>query len=651
VLLRRKSKADPAIRQFIAMVKNQFNKVIHEFMIDAGGEFKSEGLRTFLKELGINILTSVPHMHQQNGCAKRFIRTIVEKAQAICLEACIPQNWWEFAVNYAVHIYNQTPLKSSSNDYKMPFERLHCTKPDAAHLRVFGCGAYVFLPEDVRSNNLSPRSELMTFIGLIEGTKGYIFMRSPNNVVFTAIQALFDKTLFSKCPTMRRLGYTPVGLPPDDLQGEHNGPPDDENEDYGGGLPPIPYNYPRAYQGPPAYQQPPPPPLVLSSGRGSPLSQYEDNEDILSYKTKAPTPPVPARIPTPTGFGENPVTPRHNHNHPLGWRRVNPDQNINDLDNPEDFKWIPIHHTPSSFLKKQLKLNKNRNPVEYGRLPAYWSPSPSPPVSPRQPSVEPLPAPTETNPPRRSGRIRQPVFNPDNVYGNRPPVDILGDNDNDNVSGPQGNQSPGPSEKDAENIVMTTPKAQMFQDGGAKLINFLLRAAVSSADAKGKIPEVSKVREWHYRDLMHLPKATQEEWKIACKEKLEALRQRNVFKLTNLPKGRKTIGCRWVFDVKSDGHKKARLVAQGFSQVEGIDFNELFSPIVRFESVQLILALSALEDYYCVGVDVHNAYLYGKLDEEIYMRQPEGFKVRGQENKVIRLQCALYGLKQAGLAW
>jgi Integrase core domain len=73
VLLRCRSKADPAIRQFIAMVKNQFNKVIHEFMIDAGGEFKSNELRTFLKELGINMLTSVLHMHQQNGRAERFI--------------------------------------------------------------------------------------------------------------------------------------------------------------------------------------------------------------------------------------------------------------------------------------------------------------------------------------------------------------------------------------------------------------------------------------------------------------------------------------------------------------------------------------------------------------------------------------------------
>jgi Reverse transcriptase (RNA-dependent DNA polymerase) len=72
---------------------------------------------------------------------------------------------------------------------------------------------------------------------------------------------------------------------------------------------------------------------------------------------------------------------------------------------------------------------------------------------------------------------------------------------------------------------------------------------------------------------------------------------------------------------------------------------------VRFEFVQLILALSALEDYYCVSVDVCNAYLCGKLDKEIYMRQPEGFKVRGQENKVIHLQRALYGLNQAGLAW
>ena len=150
---------------------------------------------------------------------------------------------------------------------------------------------------------------------------------------------------------------------------------------------------------------------------------------------------------------------------------------------------------------------------------------------------------------------------------------------------------------------------------------------------------------------MCLPKAAKEEWKTTMLEELEALRKHEVFELTDLPRDRKVIGCRWVFDIKSDSHKKARLVAQGFSQVEGLNFNELFSPVVCFESVRLIFALAALEGYYMTSVDVRTAYLYGKLDEEIYMWQPEGFRVKGQESKVLCLRCVLYGLKQAGLAW
>jgi hypothetical protein len=152
------------------------------------------------------------------------------------------------------------------------------------------------LPEDVQSNNLSPRSELMTFINLSEGTKGYIFMRSPNNNVFTAIQALFDETLFPKCPTMHRLGYTPVGLPPDDLQGEHNGPSDDENGEYGGGLPPIlvgpaggqvPWQPPAQPPQPP-YAYPPLPPSQPSSRSSSCLSYKDPFSQIIS---RDPTPP------------------------------------------------------------------------------------------------------------------------------------------------------------------------------------------------------------------------------------------------------------------------------------------------------------------------------------------------------------------------
>jgi hypothetical protein len=132
---------------------------------------------------------------------------------------------------------------------------------------------------------------------------------------------------------------------------------------------------------------------------------------------------------------------------------------------------------------------------------------------------------------------------------------------------------------------------------------------------------------------------------------LEALRKRNVYDLVERPRGRKVIKNRWVFDQKPDGRKKARLVAKGFSQVEGMDYDAVFSPVVRFETVRLIFAMAALGGWVLKGLDVRNAYLYGELDEEIYMEQPEGFVAPGKETRVLRLKRALYGLKQAGLAW
>ena len=196
--------------------------------------------------------------------------------------------------------------------------------------------------------------------------------------------------------------------------------------------------------------------------------------------------------------------------------------------------------------------------------------------------------------PRCSSCDRRPVICPDNVYGSQNPTQSEQMSNRDfgriirGVPAPSeaaGNRPDSPPCEGKGKQCADYLVHNMVQEGGANLINFLLRAAVSSAPAKGKIPDISKVREWQYRDLMCLPKAVQKEWKTAFKEELEALHQHNIFKLTDLPKGHKTIGCRWVFNVKSDGRKKARLVAQGFSQVEEIDFNELFSPVVCFECV------------------------------------------------------------------
>ena len=129
------------------------------------------------------------------------------------------------------------------------------------------------------------------------------------------------------------------------------------------------------------------------------------------------------------------------------------------------------------------------------------------------------------------------------------------------------------------------------------------------------------------------------------------LHEHKVYELVDPPKGQKVISNWWVFDVKTDGHKHAWSVAKDFSQVEEIDFDQIFSLVVRFEIVCLILALSALKNWHIKSLDIQSAYLYGKLKEKIYMKQPEGFRVPGQEHKVLCLLCVLYGLKQGGVAW
>ena len=92
-------------------------------------------------------------------------------------------------------------------------------------------------------------------------------------------------------------------------------------------------------------------------------------------------------------------------------------------------------------------------------------------------------------------------------------------------------------------------------------------------------------------------------------------------------------------------------MAKGFTQIPGIDYNETFSPVARFESLRLLLALAALEDWEIHQLDVKSAFLNGVLDKEIYMEQPQGFIIPGQEHKVCRLKKAIYGLKQASCAW
>lgn len=96
---------------------------------------------------------------------------------------------------------------------------------------------------------------------------------------------------------------------------------------------------------------------------------------------------------------------------------------------------------------------------------------------------------------------------------------------------------------------------------------------------------------------------------------------------------------------------KARLVAKGYVQKQGVDYEEVFAPMTRIETVRVLLALAAHFGWEVHHMDVKLAFLNGDLTEEVYVNQPEGYTIKGQEDKVYKLSKALYGLKQAPRAW
>ena len=142
----------------------------------------------------------------------------------------------------------------------------------------------------------------------------------------------------------------------------------------------------------------------------------------------------------------------------------------------------------------------------------------------------------------------------------------------------------------------------------------------------------------------------------AMEKEIESLRKNDVWELADLPKGRKAVGSKWVLKIKTDAEGsverfKARLVAQGFSQKPGIDYDETFSPVARFESVRTVIALAVQTDLKLHQIGVTTAFLNGDLKKEVYMKQPEGFVVKGQEHLVYKLKRSIYGLKQSSRCW
>ncbi|GKE34855.1 putative ribonuclease H-like domain-containing protein [Tanacetum coccineum] len=145
-------------------------------------------------------------------------------------------------------------------------------------------------------------------------------------------------------------------------------------------------------------------------------------------------------------------------------------------------------------------------------------------------------------------------------------------------------------------------------------------------------------------------------WIEAMQDELLQFKLQKVWTLVDLPNRKRAIGTKWVYRNKKDERgivikNKARLVAQGYTQEEGIDYDEVFAPVARIEAIRLFLAYASFKDFVVYQMDVKSAFLYGKIEEEVYVCQPPGFEDPDFLDRVYKVEKALYGLHQAPRAW
>ncbi|KAK8667592.1 hypothetical protein V6N13_007740 [Hibiscus sabdariffa] len=145
-------------------------------------------------------------------------------------------------------------------------------------------------------------------------------------------------------------------------------------------------------------------------------------------------------------------------------------------------------------------------------------------------------------------------------------------------------------------------------------------------------------------------------WLEAMRSEMDSMSDNQIWTLVEPPEGIKPIRCKWVFKKKTDmdGNVqtyKGLLVAKGYRQIHGIDYDETFSPVAMFKSIRILLAIAAFHDYEIWQIDVKTTFLNGKLEEDVYMTQPEGFVTPENAGKVCKLQRSIYGLKQASRSW
>ncbi|GJR44561.1 putative ribonuclease H-like domain-containing protein [Tanacetum coccineum] len=585
--LEHKDETYPILKDFINLVENQLNKKVKAIRCDNGTEFKNAHIIELCGSKGIKRDYSNARTPQQNRVAKRKNKTLIEAARTMFADFKLPTMFWTKAVRTACYVLNRVLVTSSHN--KTPYALLTGNIPSVSHFKPFGCHVSILNTSD--------------HLGKFDGNadEGYIigysasYKRDKANqfagtqVASTNPAGTQDADLDSECD--EQVIIVPSYLSHNIQEAKPKDTSGDEVDD-------SPLDSAEEI-----FQQE----LARLKGQEHRATSDAQNAEELQKRASTKTVP-PVCIPVPTG--SIPV--------PSGDTTISP----GDVSVPTGGVPVPTG-SPTDSLFDDEPTTRFPSPSDLGNN------EPSPGIFSSSSYDDEFG--TDLN--NLASTVEVSPVATKRINTIHPQSLIIGDH---------------------TSAVQTRSKVNKTTTGESAFISYIHdQQRDNHTDFQHCLFAcfLSQVEPRSVAQALEDPS-----WVDAMQEEMQQFKFQNVWVLVDLPKGKYAIGTKWILKNKRDARgivvrNKARLVAQGHRQEEGIDYDEVFAPVARIEAIRLFLAFASYMGFMVYQMDVKSAFLYGRIDEEVYVTQPKGFVDPQHPKKVYKVVKALYGLHQAPRAW
>ncbi|GJX13884.1 putative ribonuclease H-like domain-containing protein [Tanacetum coccineum] len=610
--LRTKDETSRILKDFVRQIENQLNKKVKTIRCDNGIEIKNKDVFEFYGSKGIKREYSNARTPQQNGVAERKNRTLIEAARTMLADSFLPNTFWAEAVSTACYVLNMVLVTKPHN--KTPYELLTGKIPIISYIRPFGCHVTILNTID-HLDKFAGKSDEGFLVGYSLQSKAFrvynletkrveenlhiTFLENKPNVAGKGPTGLFDLDYLTDS-----INYHPVrsenqaNIHAAQQEANHNAGTED----------------------------------IIDTGD----SEKEDESAQDSFV-----------LPIWSSYSST-ITPNLKTNEKREGPREEAQVFLDELEKLKRQEKEP--NEEAEALRKEFAQDTENLVIQAGAAKAsstnIFSTVSTPAKASSTNLVNTVSTPVSTASPHEGLTLSDPT-NPEQDDSEIPPLEDIYQNSTDGIFTTSSYDDEG-AVADFTNLetvvnVSPIPTSRIHSSHPSALILGDPTSAVQtrskvnkSSGAHAFVSYVQKQRRNNHKDFQHclfacflsqnepkkISEALEDEsWVDAMQEELLQFQIQKVWVLVDLPYGKKAIGTKWVYQNKKDERgvvvrNKARLVAQGHRQEEGIDYDEVFAPVARLEAIRIFLAFASYMGFIVYQMDVKSAFLYGKIDEE-----------------------------------